>query len=234
VYNLWVRHFSRCSRSGPQFPDRTFHHRWAVRTVTAPISLRHYPVAMWHNLKRYYGAGDLHFITCSCYGRQPLLDTAHRRDLLLTVLEQVRERYQFVVVGYVVMPEHIHLLIGEPQEKTPSTVMQALKLGFARRVIAEEHRQSSLTLGVRHFSCLSRSGPQHIWQKRFYDFNVWTEQKRIEKLRYMHRNPVKRGLVPSPELWRWSSFRAYFMGEAGLVRVNEWEVLKMKIRPPAA
>ena len=50
----------------------------------------------------------------------------------------------------------------------------------------------------------------------------------------MHRNPVSRGLVASPELWRWSSFRAYFLGETGPVRVNEWEVLKMKIRPPAA
>jgi hypothetical protein len=76
--------------------------------------------------------------------------------------------------------------------------------------------------------------PQHIWQKRFYDFNVWTEHKRIEKLRYMHRNPVQRGLVASPELWRWSSFRAYSLGEVSPVRVNEWEVLKMKIRPPAA
>jgi REP-associated tyrosine transposase len=184
---------------------------------------------MRHNLKRYYGAGDLHFITCSCYRRQPLLATPRRRDLFLAVLEQMRRRYQFVVAGYVVMPEHIHLLISEPQIKTPSTVMQALKLGFARRVIAEAGR-----LGVPHFSRFSRSGPQHIWQKRFYDFNVWTEHKRIEKLRYMHRNPVKRGLAESPELWRWSSFRTYFLGEAGPVRVNEWGVLKMKIRPPAA
>jgi putative transposase len=137
------------------------------------------------------------------------------------MLEQVRKGYPFVVVGYVVMPEHIHLPISEPQHKTPSTVMQALKLGFARRVIAEAQR-------------LGPSTGQHIWQKRFYDFNVWTEHKRIEKLRYMHRNPVQRGLVASPELWRWGSFRAYSLGEAGPVRVNEWEVLKMKIRPPAA
>jgi len=77
---------------------------------------------MRRNLKRYYGAGDLHFIICSCYRRQPLLGSARRRDLLLTVLEQVRKRYQFVVVGYVIMPEHIHLLISEPQKKNPSTV----------------------------------------------------------------------------------------------------------------
>ena len=43
---------------------------------------------MRRNLKRYYGAGDLHFITCSCYRRQPLLGTARRRDFFLTVLEQ--------------------------------------------------------------------------------------------------------------------------------------------------
>jgi len=52
----------------------------------------------------------------------------------------------------------------------------------------------------------------------------------IEKLRYMHRNPVKRGLVETPDQWRWSSFRAYAYGEPGLVRVNDWAVLKMKIR----
>src|ERR1035438_10254380 len=97
--------------------------------------------------------------------------------------------------------------------------MQALKIGFARRVLARVE--------------LFEGRPQHIWQKRFYDFNVWTARKRVEKLRYMHRNPVMRGLVASPELWRWSSFRAYAMGESGPVRVNDWTALKLKIRPPA-
>jgi len=230
---LGVRHFSRFLRSGlpdsQQFGTPLFHHHWTVPAVTAPASLRHYSFGVRRNLKRYYGAGDLHFITCSCYRRQPLLGTARRRDLLLTVLEQVRKRYEFVVVGYVIMPEHIHLLISEPQKKNPSTVMQALKLGFARRVLAQARRRRNPSQAN-----LFDHAPQHIWQKRFYDFNVWTEHKRIEKLRYMHRNPVTRGLVASPELWRWSSFRDYFLGETGRVTVNEWEVLKMKLRPPAA
>jgi hypothetical protein len=67
------------------------------------------------------------------------------------------------------------------------------------------------------------SVPDRVWQKRFYDFNVWSERKRIEKLHYMHRNPVKRGLVERPEPWKWSSFRAYLYGEAGSVRVNDQE-----------
>jgi putative transposase len=184
---------------------------------------------MRRNLVRYYGSGDLHFITCSCYRRQPLLATPRRRDMFLTVLERMRERYQIVVAGYVIMPEHIHLLISEPQEeeKNPSIVMQALKLGFTRRIVVEERRNASQAGLFEH-------APQHIWQKRFYDFNVWTEHKRIEKLRYMHRNPVQRGLVKSPELWPWSSFRAYFLGEAGAVKVNEWDVLKMKVQYPEA
>jgi putative transposase len=135
---------------------------------------------MRRKLKRYYGAGDLHFITCSCYHRQPLLGTPHRRDLFLTVLEQMRARYQFVVAGYVIMPEHIHLLISEPQEKNPSTVVQALKLGFARRVLAQGKRRGDPTQ-----TALFDHLPRHIWQKRFYDFNFWTEHKRIEKLRCM-------------------------------------------------
>ena len=86
-------------------------------------------------LKRYYGAHDLHFITCSCYRRRPLLGTAHRRDLLLELLEEVRRRHRFVVLGYVIMPEHFHLLISEPQITTPSVVMQVLKQRFAHQVL---------------------------------------------------------------------------------------------------
>jgi putative transposase len=200
---------------------RFIHHNGPVSGVTAIAITLSLSCAMRHNLKRYYGAGDLHFITCSCYRRQPLLGTPQRRDLFLTVLEQARKRYKFVVVGYVVMPEHIHLLISEPQETNPSTVMQALKLSFSRRVLAEMRRRRKPSQ-----ASFFEHAPQHLWHKRFYDFNVWTGRKRLEKLRYMHRNPLQRGLVPSPELWRWSSFRFYSIGEAGPVGVNRWEVFQ--------
>jgi putative transposase len=178
-------------------------------------------------LRGYYGAGDLHFITCSCYQRQPLLGTSQRRDLFLRVLERVRRRYRFVVIGYVVMPEHVHLLLSEPQRGTPSTVMQALKLGFARRVLAGMRRHGAQ-------ASLRKERLPHIWQARFYDFNVWSERKRVEKLRYMHRNPVKRGLVEEPERWRWSSFRSYACGEAGLVGINDWQLLELRVQARAA
>ena len=183
---------------------------------------------MTHGLHRYHGAGDFHFITCSCYRRQPLLGTARRRDLFLAVLEQVRRRYRFIVAGYVVMPEHFHLLIGEPHTKTPATVMHALKLGFARRVLAQTRRRNSGQASLFDHTL------QHIWQPRYYDFNVFTRRKYAEKLRYIHRNPVKRGLVASPELWRWSSYRGYAYGETGPVRLNEAAPVHLeKISSPA-
>ena len=63
----------------------------------------------------------------------------------------------------------------------------------------------------------------HFWQPRYHDFNVWSEKKRIEKLRYIHRNPVRRGLVKNPEDWQWSSYRHYLTGEVGVVEIeSQW------------
>lgn len=81
------------------------------------------------------------------------------------------------------------------------------------------------TLGL-----LDGSNPRRFWQRRFYDFNVWSVSKRVEKLKYIHRNPVKRGLAETPDQWRWSSFRYYACGEQGAVVVNDWSVLKSKMR----
>ena len=135
---------------------------------------------MANRLHRYYGAGYLHFITTGCYQRRPLLGSRKNRDLFLKVLEQVRHRYRFVVVGYVVMPEHVHLLFGEPERGDPPVVMQALKQGFARRLL----RQLRLRPGPRQgqlWDASLESG--HIWQRRFYDSVVFSEKKRVAKLR---------------------------------------------------
>src|SRR5712672_3707784 len=94
-------------------------------------------------LHRTYGAHHLHFITGSCYRRLPLLSSARGRDLFLSVLEQPRQRYRFVVVGYVVMPEHIHLLLSEPEVGTPSTVMQVLKQRSARALLPKIKKQDA-------------------------------------------------------------------------------------------
>ena len=127
---------------------------------------------MAKGLKRYYGSGDLHYITCSCYQRKPWLGIERRRDLFLNILEEVRKERRFVVLGYVVMPEHFHLLMSEPQVGNPSTVMQALKQRFAQRVVRRRRRTRDHRQGW-----LWELGAMPVWQPRFYDFNVWTERK---------------------------------------------------------
>src|SRR2546429_307276 len=170
---------------------------------------------MPRSLKRYYGTGEVDVSAWSCYRRHALLDATARKDLLLPVLELMRERYRFAVIGYVVMPEHVHLLISESLIGNPSRVIQAVKLSVSRRLATEGEFSGQ------------------FWQRRFYDFNLWSQQKEVEKLKYMHRNPVVRGLVASPEGWRWSSYRSYAYGEAGLVRINDWTWWEEKTRRSA-
>ncbi len=81
-------------------------------------------------LKRYYGRGDLHFLTFSCYQRLPLLGTVRARNLFVRALYKIRERYKFLLVGYVVMPNHVHLLLGEAGRATPSLILKVLKQAF--------------------------------------------------------------------------------------------------------
>jgi len=179
----------------------------------------HHPATLYpmpSRLRRYYGGGDFHFITCSCYQRRPLLAEPDRRGLFLEILERARQDYRFIVIGYVVMPEHFHLLMSEPDRGDPSVVMKVLKQRFSHQVLTGLRAQ--VTPGQLWANALEKS---QVWHRRFYDYNARTEQKRVEKLRYMHRNPVKRGLVAEPDQWAWSSYRSYAYGETGLVRVNE-------------
>src|SRR5579862_3428704 len=157
-------------------------------------------------LKRYQQTRQLHFITFSCYHRAPLLVDPHARHIFLRTLETVRRWYGFWLLGYVVMPEHVHLLLSEPERENLALVLQMLKQMVSTKL---------------------RTGTGPFWQERYYDFNVWSEKKQVEKLRYLHRNPVKRGLVAHPEDWRWSSFRHYATGEEDVVEIESlWTVRK--------
>jgi putative transposase len=148
-------------------------------------------------LKRYQQTGDLHFITFSCVRHRPILGTPSARDAFTEILEDTRTRHQFHIGGYVIMPDHVHLLVTEPEDRPLSIAIQVMKQRFSR----------------------ARS-EEFVWEPRYYDFNIRTYPKRIEKLRYIHRNPVTRGLVAEPADWPWSSFRAYALQESGKVTVT--------------
>jgi putative transposase len=148
-------------------------------------------------LERFQNTGDVHFLTFSCHGRLPYFADPFTCELFEHSLDAARKRYVFHVFGYVIMPEHIHLLVSEPSRAKFDRAIQASKTSVAKQ------------------------RPQRpFWLARYYDFNIHSEDKRKEKLRYLHRNPVARGLVERPEQWKWSSFRHHHTGERGIVEIE--------------
>jgi putative transposase len=153
-------------------------------------------------LHRFHQSRQTHFITFSCDKRKPFLQESQRKRIFESVLEEMRRLYRFRVYGYVIMPEHVHLLISEPERRTLATAIQALKQAVSRRC---------------------SNAPKPFWETRYYDHNVGSYEDFVVKLRYIHRNPVKRELSEKPEEWRWSSCWHYASGEEGVVEIeSEW------------
>jgi putative transposase len=159
-------------------------------------------------LIRYHKSKQAHFITISCFHRKPRFNSPTVRDIFLTSLEQTRVTYALLIYGYVVMPNHVHLIVSEPERGALSIAMQALKVPVAKCA----RTRAPDILEVEPF-----------WQKRYYDHNIRNYEKFVEKLKYIHRNPVKRELVQRPEDWPWSSFLHYATGERGVVEIeSDW------------
>jgi len=153
---------------------------------------------MANRLIRRYGQGHLHFVTFTCFRRLPLLRSIHARNIFVQILSETRDRHGFPLVGCVAMPDHIHLLIGEPTKGRPSTAIQVLKQRVSRRLRRKRPRPT------QQLPLVLEPGDDPLprfWQRRFYDFNVWSLKKRVEKLDYMHRNPLKRKWFDHPKQW---------------------------------
>ena len=176
--------------------------------------------------QHHYSAGcPLHFITASTYRRVPLLDSPRFRQRFLETLDQLRTEFAFRLVGYVLMPEHFHLLVWPSKAHSPSRIVGSLKQRTARYIIENlKESKEPWCRGMLNRIVLPESvhdeSTYRVWQRRFYDFNVWSESKRLEKLQYMHGNPVKRRLVESPAEWPWSSWRFYHLSDASVLAMD--------------
>ena len=150
----------------------------------------------------------------------PLLGTIRARDLFVRELGKVRAEHGFRLMGYVVMPEHVHLLISEPKTGTPSTALQVLKQRVSRKM--RKRRRKSQDRQLRLGFLEKTEELRQFWQARFCDFNVYSGGKIKEKLNYMHANPVIRRLVKHPKDWAWSSWSFYARG-VGLISLDSLE-----------
>ena len=147
---------------------------------------------------RHYEPGQLQFITTSTYRRTQLFHSQRFCWAFVEVLRELRRETGSLLIGWVLMPEHFHVLIKpEPAEST-SRWMQELKKRTAQRILTTlvENRTHPwcrrMLTWLRLPSTVHSDSHYRVWQRRFVPFNVYTQKKRIEKLDYMHNNPAKR------------------------------------------
>jgi putative transposase len=147
--------------------------------------------------------GHLHFITFCCYQRRTLLGSVRARNVAVQILREVRARYGFAPIGYVIMPEHVHLLISETDYVKLATILQVFKQSVSRRMRGRKRAPR----GQMAFRFPTENDElRRFWQRRYFDLNMYSAAKVPEKLHYMHANPVKAKLVQHPGDWPWSSW----------------------------
>ncbi len=154
-----------------------------------------------------------HFLTFSCYRRRRLLDHAQAKRILLGVLDSQLQSRDGHCMGFVIMPDHVHAMVWFPVKAQLSVFVQQWKR------MSSYHIQRFLRQDlVRYASLIQKGDP--FWQRKYYSYNVFSEEKIREKLVYMHENPVRIGLVSTPCDWPWSSARHYEEEKSVGVRIR--------------
>jgi putative transposase len=182
-------------------------HKLGLMRITDPQTGRSY---LGKRLRRYSEPGQPRELTFSCYRRYPFLGRERTRDWFREALEQARQKSGFHIWAYVLMPEHVHLLVYPDQRpERMGQFLQHLKEPIARRAVAYLKANAPAWLARLQV----REGPRlrhRFWQPGVgYDRNITTAAALRAMIDYLHANPVRRGLVDNPEDWEWSSARWY-------------------------
>ncbi|MBY0112524.1 MAG: transposase [Phycisphaerales bacterium] len=183
-------------------------------------------------MRRFEHESEIRFLTFSTSQRLQLFSNDAIKDRFLEHLVHSRRKHLFHLYGYVVMPEHVHLLVWPLLPDFPlSTVLRDLKRDFAEEVIG---RWTALQAPV--LNRLRRiDGSHRFWQRGGgYDHNVRGEAEFFEKLRYIHENPVDRGLVPEATQYHWSSARWYRGDRSGPLAMDPVPPTRPCTPPPSA
>jgi putative transposase len=193
-----------------------------MRLSATPVS------SQWHRklVKTFNEEGHAHFLTFSCFQRMQLLTNDLWRGWLAQAILASNRKHNVALWAYVFMPEHIHLLVRPRcQTYNISGYRHDLKQSLSKRVINALREANSSLLGRLRVQERPGKVCHRFWQEGpGYDKNIWSTDKAVEKARYCHWNPVKRGLVSEPEGWKWSSYRWLETGqrEGEPLALDEW------------
>ena len=178
------------------------------------------------SLRHFYGLNHLHYLTTSTYRRARIFDSERFKRGFISTLADLRSEFYFKIIGYVLMPEHFHILIWPTAAANPTQIMPQLKERTAKFILKNLRQNFQLPWCEKMLARVRLPPTVHdhahfrVWQRRFYDMNIWSPNKRDEKLNYMHNNPGQRGLVAQPGDWPWSSWRYYFLNDASLLTMD--------------
>ena len=164
---------------------------------------------------------DAHYLTFSCFGRQPFFNGRQSPGWFLELLERARVKVGFDLWGFVVMPEHVHLILLPHEGVLIRTILSRIKEPLARRVLGWVHKNSPAFLSRMSDRQPGGKTTYRFWQRGGgYDRNLRSTHDVHEKLNYVHQNPVLRGLVTQPGDWPWSSWRAWETGTDDPIRID--------------
>ena len=181
-------------------------------------------------LRRYDEYGHVHFLTISCFRRLRFFDHDSVKRVLIDGLKLARDQLGIRWIGYVIMPEHVHLLVfpmrpGGTEPVPIGSVLQRVKQYVGRHGKAALRsvwsNQRSLGSPVSDKWALG-DGAKPFWKTRGYDFNVTAERALRAKLDYIHKNPITRGLVDRADQWAWSSYRYYEYDDDSVIAMD-WD-----------
>ena len=177
-------------------------------------------------LVRFNFPNNIHFVTTSCYNRLPLFNSDDTKTIFAQSVIHIRNKYGFKLFGYVIMPEHVHILIQTENDKTVSDVMREVKqmCAFNALQILKINRAKNLLEKLRKSTGRGTKNKYSFWKPRFYDFNIYSVKKFKEKLDYCHKNPITRGLANNPSEWRFSSYGKYYLNDDSIISVDPLEI----------
>lgn len=166
-----------------------------------------------------------HYVTLVTYNRVPVFLSDRACELLVATLDEVRQRYPYKLVGYVIMPDHVHAIVNRSID-TISAWLRRVRGNSARQILKwlrEEAYVSSLKK-LQLMNSQKRNHTHAVWQKDPSVIDPWSPKFIRQKLNYLHLNPVRAGLCQHPADWKWSSYRAYLPHKAGEVRLEvDWQ-----------
>jgi len=174
-------------------------------------------------LPRFHIKGHVYYVTTVVYDRLPIFKRPSFIIPLYDSLNFYRHKQEFKLLGYVVMPDHVHLIIWPSGTCTVSDIMRDYKKFTSTRLIrqAEVEGVEEWVVAFRSAGRETGRSANKVWQDSFWDVNIYTERFLRQKLYYLHRNPVRAGLVDKPEEYVYSSYRNYVYDENWLIEIDQ-------------